>query len=123
MKNIDRLSEALADFARERDWEQFHSPKNLAMALTVEAGELLEHFQWMSEQDSRQPGDQRIAAIAEEIADVQIYLLMLANSLGIDVLEAAELKIEKNRAKYPAETIRGHAEGARSRDSGLGKHS
>ncbi len=117
VKDLAAISSDLAAFAREREWERFHSPKNLAMALAVEAAELLEHFQWLTEQESRHLGSERIREIEEEAADVQIYLLMLADKLGIDLITAAEAKIEKNRSKYPAEQVRGSAAKPRDRSS------
>lgn len=107
------LTTALTAFARERNWEKFHAPKNLAMALSVEAGELLEHFQWLTESESRCLGSTKLSEVAEEVADVQIYLLMLAEKLGIDLARAVEEKIEKNRARYPADEVRGSAKKAR----------
>lgn len=101
------LQEKLADFVRERDWEQFHQPKNLVLALMGEAGELAEVFQWLSEEESSNPDETRRRAIANEIADVQVYLMLLANRLGLDPLEATKAKIELNAAKYPAEQVRG----------------
>jgi NTP pyrophosphatase (non-canonical NTP hydrolase) len=109
--NVDtqRLQEALEDFARERDWNQFHSPKNLAMALSVEASELLEHFQWLTPEQSADLDTATRDEVAEEIADVQIYLLRLADKLSIDLETAVQEKMEKNREKYPADTVRGSA--------------
>ena len=100
--DLQRLIQDLRDFAEVRDWEQFHSPKNLASALSVEAAELLEHFQWLTEAQSRSlPADKR-AEIGTEIADVLLYLLQLADKLGIDVIEAARSKMVLNARKYPA---------------------
>ena len=104
---IETLKLRLRAFAEERDWEQFHSPKNLAMALTVEAGEVMEHFQWMKEDDSLAVSDELREEIALELADVQLYLLRLADRLDIDLLEAAAKKIEINAEKYPASVVRG----------------
>ncbi|OEZ29944.1 nucleotide pyrophosphohydrolase [Variovorax boronicumulans] len=99
---LQALTQALRDFAQARDWEQFHSPKNLAAALSVEAAELLEHFQWLTEAQSRVlPADKR-AEIGTEIADVLLYLLQLADKLGIDPVEAAKRKMLANAVKYPA---------------------
>ncbi|WP_295978183.1 nucleotide pyrophosphohydrolase [uncultured Variovorax sp.] len=99
--DLQSLTQALRDFARARNWEQFHSPKNLASALSVEAAELLEHFQWLTEAQSRGlPADKR-AEIGTEIADVLLYLLQLADKLGIDVVEAARSKMQVNALKYP----------------------
>lgn len=106
-KDLTALVETLAAFAEEREWEQFHSPKNLAIALLVEAAELLEHFQWITEDESRRLSEAKVAEIEEEAADVQIYLLMLADKLGIDLITASEAKIEKNRSKYPVDQVRG----------------
>jgi len=114
--DLASISRTLAAFAVERDWEQFHSPKNLAMALAVEAAELLEHFQWLTERESSHLDSEKVREIEEEAADIQIYLLMIADKLGIDLIRAVEAKIEKNRAKYPAEQVRGSA--AKPRDTG-----
>ncbi len=105
--SIDGLREALRRFAADRDWEQFHSPKNLAMALSVEAAELLEHFQWMSEAQSRMPDPDTRSGVREELADVFLYLILLADKLDIDLLAAAAAKIVLNEAHYPAEKVRG----------------
>lgn len=104
---IESLTLALRDFARVRDWEQFHSPKNLAAALSVEAAELLEHFQWLTEEQSRQLPPEQLAAVAQEAADVLLYLLQLTDKLGIDLAVAAHDKIEVNARKYPASQVRG----------------
>jgi len=101
------LSVRLQRFAAERDWDRFHSPKNLVMALSVEVAELLEHFQWLTEDESRDLPQSAHGAVAEEIADVQIYLVRLADKLGIDILEAAEYKIRSNENKYPASQVKG----------------
>ena len=86
---MDHLAEQLRAFTEERDWGQFHSPKNLAMALSVEVGEVLEHFQWLTEEESRSLPPEKLSQVREEIGDVLIYLVRLSNSLGIDPLEAA----------------------------------
>lgn len=99
----------MREFAAQRDWDQFHSPKNLAMAMSVEMAELLEHFQWLTEEASASLDDETLAEVADEIADVQIYLVRLADKLGIDILEATEQKFHKNAAKYPADVARGRA--------------
>lgn len=101
------LLKIVREFNRKRDWEQYHSPKNLAMALLVEAAELAEHFQWLTQKESCQITDNKLEAIKDEIGDVLIYLVNLADKCGIDPLRAAHDKIEKNRAKYPAEKVRG----------------
>lgn len=104
------LIERIRDFNRERDWEQFHSPKNLAMCLAAEVGELLEQFQWLTEEQSRDLPPERRAAVDEEIGDVALCLLNLADKLGIDPLNAAGKKLEKNKLKYPVHKAKGRAE-------------
>jgi dCTP diphosphatase len=106
---IASLKQRVREFVNERDWQQFHSPKNLVMALTIEAGELMEHFQWIGESESRAVADQpdRLAEVAEEVSDVFCYLLAIANELGIDLAESFRLKMIKNRQKYPVERYRG----------------
>jgi NTP pyrophosphatase (non-canonical NTP hydrolase) len=106
MKDLIR---ELRKFAAERDWEQFHSPKNLAMALVVESAEIVEHFQWLTEKQSKNLPPDKLEEIKEEIADVMIFLTNLADKLGIDLLEAAKEKIEKNKKNYPAAKVRGKA--------------
>jgi len=110
------LDARLLAFARDRDWEQFHSPKNLAMALAGEAGELLEHFQWLTEAQSQQLEPQRREAVAMELADILIYLIRLAERLDIDLLAAAQRKIAINEARYPVERVRGDARRAEEYD-------
>lgn len=105
--SLSDLAQQLRQFAKERDWEQFHSPKNLASALIVEAAELLEHFQWMSEEDSRSPSPEQLDAIGAEVADVLLYLIQLSNVLGIDPVAAAQTKIKENALKYPVERAKG----------------
>ena len=107
--DIDQLKIALRNFAAERDWDQFHSPKNLSMALSVEAAELLEHFQWLTEEQSRSLPSEVRALVAREIADVQIYLVRLADKLDIDIHTAVDAKMEINRLKYPAQKVKGSA--------------
>jgi dCTP diphosphatase len=104
-----QLRDALRQFAAERDWDQFHSPKNLASALAVEAAELLEPFQWLTEDESRKLSAADLARVREEMADVLNYLVRLADKLDVDLLEAARDKIVKNALKYPAEKARGSA--------------
>lgn len=107
--SLETLREALRGFVRERDWDQFHNPKNLAMALVAEAGELVEHFQWLTpEQADRLPPEAR-AEVELEIADVLIFLVELADRLGVDPLAAAERKLALNARKYPVEKARGNA--------------
>ncbi len=107
--DIDEIQARLADFAKERDWEQFHSPKNLSMALAGEAGELLEIFQWLTQEQSRNLPEEKMAELRDELADVTIYLIRLADKLGIDLFSAAEAKIARNKEKYPADKVRGSA--------------
>ncbi len=107
MKDLTEIQQALRQFAADRDWDQFHSPKNLAMALSVEAAELLEHFQWLTEAQSADLDDQTRDQVRDEIADVQVYLIRLADKLNINILEAVSQKMEKNKQKYPAEKVRG----------------
>jgi dCTP diphosphatase len=107
MGSIEELRQKIENFSKERDWDQFHSPKNLTMALSVEASELVEIFQWLTEAQSNDLNDEKIQAVADEIADVQIYLISLADKLGINILEAVESKIAKNEEKYPADKVRG----------------
>ncbi|MHB1003084.1 MAG: nucleotide pyrophosphohydrolase [Thermoleophilia bacterium] len=106
---MEDLKRELAKFSSERDWEQFHSPKNLAMALAVEAAEIMEHFQWLTQAESRGLDDDALAEVGEEIGDVMIYLTELAAALGLDPLAAAREKLERNREKYPADLVRGQA--------------
>ena len=101
------LSQQLATFAQQRDWQQFHSPKNLASALIVEAGELLEHFQWLTEKDSQTLTPEKVDAVGAEIADVLLYLVQLASALGIDPVAAAQAKLRINELKYPVDRARG----------------
>ena len=107
--NVDQLRQLVRNFVDERDWRQFHAPKNIAMALAVEAAELMEHFQWIDAEDSRALSDdpEKLTAVAEELADVIGYGLALANELGIDVSQAIYAKMKKNALKYPAEKYRG----------------
>ncbi len=106
---MEDLSNQLKQFAAERDWEQYHSPKNLAMALSVEAAEIVEHFQWLTQEESRNLEAKKLEEVEEEIADVLIYLTELAATLGFDPLAAAREKIELNRRRYPADMVRGKA--------------
>lgn len=106
---IKELREILADFATERDWEQFHSPKNLSMALSVEVSELLEHFQWLTDDESRMLSAAKREEVRLELADIFIYLVRLADKLDVDLIAAAHEKISLNRLKYPADRVRGSA--------------
>jgi dCTP diphosphatase len=107
MGDLHELRERLRAFTAERDWAQFHSPKNLAMALSGEAGELLEVFQWLTEAESRAPTPRQKSAADEEIADVLLYLVRLADELGIDPIAAAHRKLAENARKYPVDKARG----------------
>jgi NTP pyrophosphatase (non-canonical NTP hydrolase) len=108
--SLDNLQTTIGSFADERDWEQFHSPKNLAMALIVEAAELVEHFQWLSERQSLELDEGQRRAVALEMADVLIYLVRLADRLDLDLLDAAEQKMALNAEKYPADQARGRSD-------------
>lgn len=99
--DIENLRQRLRKFAHERDWEQFHSPKNLSMAMSVEVAELVEHFQWLTEAQSSSSDGVNRQAVATEIADVQIYLIMLADKLSIDIEHAVNDKIDANDNRYP----------------------
>jgi len=106
---MQALARALQQFADARDWGPFHSPKNLASALVVEAGELLEHFQWLTEDQSRQLASGQKQAVAHEMADVLLYLVQLSTVLGIDLMDAARAKMALNAQKYPVDQARGHS--------------
>ena len=107
---LDELTDALRAFAAERDWDQFHTPKNLAMALAGEAGELLAEYQWLTPQESLALDDQKQQAVADEMGDVLIYLVRLADVAGIDLLEAASAKLQRNRRRYTVEQAMGNSE-------------
>lgn len=104
---LNELRDVLRAFAAERDWDQFHSPKNLASALTVEAAELLEPFQWLTEEQSRMLSGEVLDKVSDELADVFIYLIRLADKLDVDLLSAASRKMSKNAKKYPVDKSRG----------------
>lgn len=104
---VEDLQRRLRHFARERDWEQFHSPKNLAMALTVEASELQEIFQWLSEAQSAALSEVQRQQVADEMADVLLYLCRMADVLAIDLPQAADAKLARNAEKYPAALVKG----------------
>ena len=103
------LRDALRRFAAERDWGQFHSPKNLAVALSVEAAELLEHFQWLTDEQSAALSPETRLRVSEEVADVLLYLIRLADRLDLDVIACATEKLRRNAEKYPIEKARGNA--------------
>jgi dCTP diphosphatase len=107
---VKDLIAQVKEFRQERDWDQYHSPKNLVMALVVEASELAEHFQWLTEKQSSNLSAEKLAEVREEIGDVLIYLANLCDKLGIDPLAAAHDKLRKNRHKYPAAKVRGKSD-------------
>ncbi len=104
---LRELKERTAEFVRERDWEQFHTPKNLSMSIAIEAAELMEHFQWLTATESRNLSPQALADIGEELADNVIYALSLSNALGLDLSETVLDKMAKNIRKYPRDQVRG----------------
>ena len=105
--SLEHFKHQLRKFAAERDWDQFHSPKNLAMALIVEAAELVEHFQWLKEEESTSLPPDKLAEVEHELADIQIYLIRLADKLNVNLMKAVARKIELNEKKYPADKVRG----------------
>lgn len=105
--SLDQLAQRLQAFAQARDWGQFHSPKNLASALIVEAGELLEHFQWLTEDQSRNLDPGKKQEVAFEMADVLLYLIQMGNELGVDLVDAAQRKFDLNEQKYPVYQAKG----------------
>ncbi|MDH3379154.1 MAG: nucleotide pyrophosphohydrolase [Gammaproteobacteria bacterium] len=105
--DLPKLASVVRRFAEDRDWTQFHSPKNLVMALSVEVAELVEYFQWMTEAQSHRPSANQHRAIALELADVLIYLVRIADILKVDLMATAAAKIELNNQKYPADLVRG----------------
>jgi NTP pyrophosphatase (non-canonical NTP hydrolase) len=107
--DLDSLTQRLREFADARDWEQFHSPKNLTMALSVEVAEIVEHFQWLTEEQSNNMPEQTLDKVETELADTLLYLVRLADKLDIDLLDSARRKIEINEQKYPVEKARGNA--------------
>ncbi len=104
---ISQLKDSIAAFTEERDWKQFHSPKNLGMSIAIEAAELMEHFQWITQEDSQKLDDAKRHEVGEELADVICYCVALANSMNIDIAQAFEKKMARNREKYPAEQFKG----------------
>ena len=109
MRDLEELKARVRQFVAERDWGRFHSPKNLAMALSVEASELVELFQWLTEEESATLDGAHRRRVAEELADVLWFLVRLSDRLGIDLLEAAEQKLAENAKKYPADKVRGQS--------------
>lgn len=109
---LEQLRERLAEFADDRDWDQFHSPKNLSMALIAEAAELIEHFQWISEEDSKNLDSEKQEAVAMELADIFIFLIRVADKVDVNLTDAAWEKIKINETRYPVEKVRGSAKRA-----------
>ena len=109
---LEQLRQRLAKFASDRDWDQFHSPKNLSMALIAETAELIEHFQWLTEEDSKNLDAEKQQAVSMELADIFIFLIRIADKLDVDLAEAAWEKIETNEARYPVDKVRGSAKRA-----------
>jgi dCTP diphosphatase len=109
MSDLDAIRDRLRGFTAARDWDRYHSPKNLAMALIAEAAELVEHFQWLTEAQSDALGPEKLKEVEDELADVLLYLVCLADRLGIDLAGAAMAKIARNETRYPADKVRGSA--------------
>ena len=104
---LEQLNEQIESFVTERDWRKFHSPKNLSMAMSIEASEVMEHFQWLTEEESRNIDETKRKEVADELGDVFIYLLRICAELQLDLVESAALKLRKNGEKYPADIVRG----------------
>jgi len=105
--DFDGIKKQVRQFVVERDWDQFHSPKNLSMALIVEAAELVEHFQWLTEEQSCNLSAEKLAEVELELADIQVYLISLAEKLKLDLVAAVDKKLVLNAKKYPADKVRG----------------
>ncbi len=105
--DFDGIKKQVRQFVVERDWDQFHSPKNLSMALIVEAAELVEHFQWLTEEQSCNLSPEKLAEVELELADIQVYLISLAEKLKLDLVVAVDKKLVLNAKKYPADKVRG----------------
>jgi len=106
---VDDIKQRLRKFVADRDWQQFNSPKNLSMALIAEAGELVEHFQWLTDEQSKKLDTDQLKAVSHELADIFIYLLRLADELNVDLLKASNEKLIINSKKYPVEKVKGSA--------------
>ena len=104
---LQDLKDRMASFVHERDWEQFHTPKNLAMSIAIEAAELMEHFQWLTIEESKSLCSDHLSDIGEELADIIIYSLSLTNTLGLDLSQIVSDKMDKNIRKYPADKVKG----------------
>ena len=109
MSELEKIKSRLRQFAEERDWDQFHSPKNLSMALSAEVAEIVEHFQWLTEEQSKNLAKEKLEEVETELADTLIYLIRLADKLDVDLLAAAQRKIEINEQKYPVDKAKGNA--------------
>ena len=109
MQSLEQIKIRLREFAAERDWDQFHSPKNLSMALSAEVAEIVEHFQWLTEEQSKNLPQDKLDEVETELADTLIYLIRLADKLDIDLLAAAQNKIKVNESKYPVDKAKGNA--------------
>ena len=109
MSELEKIKLRLREFAEDRDWDQFHSPKNLSMALSAEVAEIVEHFQWLTEEQSKNLPKEKLEEVETELADTLIYLIRLADKLDIDLLAAAQRKIEVNEQKYPVDKAKGTA--------------
>ena len=107
--DLDKYKAKIKEFANDRDWDQFHDPKNLSMALSAEIGELLDIFQWLTSEQSKNLSDQDLKLAKEELGDIMIYLIRLSDKLGIDLEEAVQEKLESNADKYPVELSKGNA--------------
>ena len=105
--DFEQIGNKVREFVAERDWDQFNSPKNLSMALIVEVAEMMEHFQWLTEEQSCNLSPDKLTEVELELADIQIYLISLAGKLGVDLLAAVEKKLAINARKYPADKVRG----------------
>jgi len=106
---LELIKLRLRDFAKERDWDQFHSPKNFSMALIVECAELVEHFQWLTDEQSKRLSEETLEEVSLEMADILLYLIRLADKLDIDLIDVSNKKIELNAIKYPVDKSKGIA--------------
>ena len=107
--DLDKIKNIIREFAKQRDWDKFHTPKNLSMALSVEASELVEIFQWLSQEESKDIDSNEIQNVKDEVADILIYLIRIADKLNIDLEKAVLEKIDKNNEKYPIDLSKGNA--------------
>ena len=114
--SLDTLNLRLLNFARARDWEQFHNPKNLSMALIAECAELIEHFQWMTAEESQNLNPEKKQEVAMEMADILIYLMRTAERLDIDLVKSANAKMDINEERYPIDKVKGDARRASEYD-------